>query len=70
MLTVYGPKSFLEALDAYDTHVIQREGKDILPTDLNRPEKWSCFVEESDSDEGIHKVDSGITKTRKRRSPG
>jgi hypothetical protein len=35
--------TFVEALDAYDTFVLQRKGKGILPTDLNRPEKFSCW---------------------------
>ncbi len=60
---------FVEALDAYDTFVIQRKGKDVLPTDLNRPDKFICFVEESNSEKCVDDNDSGCTKTRKRRSP-
>ncbi len=60
---------FVEALDAYDTFVIQRKGKDVLPTDLNRPDKFICFVEQSNSEKCVDDDDSGYTKTRKRRSP-
>jgi hypothetical protein len=41
--------SFVDALDAYDTYVIQCKGKATLPTDLNRPEKWTGSSEQPDS---------------------
>jgi len=74
MLTVHATLSsstyiFVEALDAYDTFVIQRKGKDVLPTDLNRPDKFICFVEQSNSEKCVDDDYSGYTKTRKRRSP-
>ncbi|KAL3765684.1 hypothetical protein ACHAW5_006364 [Stephanodiscus triporus] len=40
---------FEDALDAYDTSVIQCKGKGTSPTDLNRPEQWTWFFEQSDS---------------------
>ena len=49
---------FVEALDAYDTFVIQRKGKDVLPTDLNRPDKFICFVEQSNSEKCVDDNDS------------
>jgi len=74
MLTVYATLSsstyiFVEALDAYDTFVIQRKGKDVLPTDLNRPDKFICFVEQSNSEKCVDNDESEYAKTRKRRSP-
>jgi hypothetical protein len=60
--------TFVEALDAYDTFVLQRKGKGILPTDLNRPEKFACFVEQSNSEKCVDNDESEYAKTRKRRS--
>ena len=41
--------SFVDALDAYDTYVIQCRVKATLPTDLNRPKKWTGSFEHPDS---------------------
>ncbi len=43
-------KKLLEALDAYDKYVIRLKGEGINRNDLNRPEKWPCFMGQSDND--------------------
>ena len=57
-------------MDAYDTYVIQCKGKEALPTELNRPEKWTGFFEQSDSDKGNENDNSKNTKMRKKKPIG
>jgi hypothetical protein len=62
--------SFVAALDAYDSYIIKCKGKETLPTELNRPEKWTGFFEQSDFDKGTENGNSGNAKTRRKKPPG
>ena len=54
-------------MDAYDNHIIEHNGKETNTSDLNRPEKWSWLIQQSEFEGEMEDVGAG--SKRKIKSP-
>jgi len=59
----------LDAMDAYDNHIVQTKGKKTKKSELNRPKKWAWLfaTSDSESEEDVKKKKRKRSKKKKKK---
>ena len=59
----------LDAMDAYDNHIVQTKGKKTKKSELNRPKKWGWLfaTSDSESEEDVKKKKRKRSKKKKKK---